>query len=512
MLWRQALKTPTEPADRKSLGSNPMTSMPPPGRDSGPDGSWSYSASDRGQSSPPAHAATLDPLSQRLLKVAAGLSALLLLVVAFAWFHGSDEASLNPIAEAAARTQEQPGSRIAMRGIYFLPGDRSMTMHGSGVYNAQTGRSRLAMELAVPSLAAPLRFDAVADRQTMYMRSRVFTAELPPGDKWLATQEGLGNSAQTSLASNSGSESELEMLGAAGGKVEDLGEETVRGVATTRYHGTVDLNRYADLLREEGKATGAHEYEQLAKSMPAPIPVEAWLDDGGLIRRMRMVMDLPTTTRAPTVKMDLTMEFFDFEIAPKIDLPSASETFDSTPLTRAQLHLLDGNSIHLAAPPANAAPLSASVFRKRASSICSHLVDRTHQLEAGAQALERRLKEIGHLNKAGEADSSRTKSILHTLSTQYLEPDIRTIAGTARRLSTLAPPASAQSDFHDFLHLSAIAIESQEAQARALNLGSMKIGKAVEPRLRSVERRIDVLVRGLGLGSCEDKAAFGSPN
>lgn len=307
-----------------------MTSMPPPGWNSGPDGSWSYSAPAEGASPIPETAPTLDPLSRRLLKVTAGLSALLILVVAFAWLDGSNEASLNPIAEAAARTQEQPGSRIAMRGIYSLPDGRSMTMDGSGVYNARTGRSRLAMELAVPGVAAPLRFDAVGNKQVIYMRSSVFAAELPPGDKWLSIQVGLGRSAQASLASNSGSESELEMLRAAGGKVEGLGEETVRGVATTRYHGTVDLDRYADLLREEGKPTGARKYEQLAKSMPAPIPVEAWLDDDSLLRRMRMVMEIPTAAGTPTVRMDLTMEFFDFGIAPEIDLPPASETFDST--------------------------------------------------------------------------------------------------------------------------------------------------------------------------------------
>ncbi len=307
-----------------------MTSMPPPGRDSGPDGSWSCSAPADRASPTPVATPTLDPLSRRLLEVTAGLSALLILIVAFAWLHGSDETSLNPIAEAAARTQEQPGSRIAMRGIYSLPSGGSMVMHGSGAYNSRTGRSRLAMELAMPGVAAPLHFDAVGDRQKAYMRSSIFTGELPPGDRWLAVQVRLGRSAQTSLASNSGSEGQLEMLHAVGGKVEDLGEETVRGVATTRYRGTIDLNRYADLLREEGKATGAHEYEQLAESMPAPIPVEAWLDGDGLVRRMRMAMDIPTAAGAPLVKMDLTMEFFDFGIVPKIDLPPASETFDST--------------------------------------------------------------------------------------------------------------------------------------------------------------------------------------
>lgn len=480
-----------------------MTSTPPPSGDSKPDGSWGYRVPDQDSSPTPERTATLDPLSQRLLKVTAGLSALLILVIAFAWLHGSDEASLNPIAEAATRTQEQPGSRIAMRGIYAMPTGQSMTMHGSGLYNARTGRSRLAMELTVPGLTAPLRFDAVGDRQTMYMRSRVFTEELPPGDRWLATQEGLGNSAQTSLASNSGSESELEMLRAAGAEVEDLGEETVRGVVTTRYRGTVDLNHYADLLREEDKATGAHEYEQLANAVPAPIPIEAWLDDGGLVRRMRMVMDIPTTTGAPTVKMDLTMEFFDFGITPKVDLPPASETFDSTPLARAQLHLLDGSSIRLSSPPASAVALSPSVFHNRASAICNGLIDRMHRMKAAAKPLMRQLKGAGGPGKVGP------RTALHTLSTRYFEPAIRVIAGTTRQLAALPPPAATRADFRKFLHLSTVAIEINEAQARALDLGSMKAGRSVEPQLQSVGRRIKQIVQRIGIDSCGDGAAFG---
>jgi hypothetical protein len=489
-----------------------MTSTPPPSRDSGPDGSWSYRAPDHGPSLTPARTAILDPLSQRLLKVTAGLSALLILIVAFAWLHGSDEASLNPIAEAAARTQEQPGSRIAMRGVYAMPAGQSMVMHGSGLYNARTGRSSLAMELTVPGLASPLRFDAVGDKQTMYMRSRVFTAELPPGDRWLATQVGLGNSAQTSLASNSGSESELEMLRAAGGKVEDLGEETVRGVATTRYRGTVDLNRYADLLREEGKPTGAHEYEQLAKAMPAPIPVEAWLDDQGLVRRMRMVMDLPTTAGAPTVTMDLTMEFFDFGIAPNVDIPPSSETFDATPLARAQLHLLDGNSIPLDAPPAGAPPLSAQEFRKRATSICDTLIERENRIKAAAKPLERRLKETNRPSKTGQGDPLTVREVLHTLSTRYFDPAIKIIVGASRRLAVLPPPATARADFRSFLHLSAVAAEINEAQARALDVGAMKAGSSVESQLQSAERRIVKLIRRIGIDSCANGSAFGPSN
>jgi hypothetical protein len=310
-----------------------MTSTPPPGNTRA-DGRWSHSAS----------LSNLDPLSKRLLELAAGLSVLLILVVVVAWLHGSSEASFNPIAEAAARTQEQPGSRIAISGTYTLPTGQTMAMHGHGVYNGRTGLSRNVIEVAVPGPVDSIRVEAVGGENVVYMRSKFLTAGLPPGDRWMAIQPGLGGAGQASVANSAGSESQLEMLRATGGDVEDLGEAEVRGVATTRYAGTVDLSRYATQLAKEGRATAAHEYEQLAKSMPTPSPVEAWLDDAGLVRRMRMVMNLPTSDGQPTLKMDMTMELFDFGAVPKINLPDRSEAFDSTPIARANLHLLDGSA------------------------------------------------------------------------------------------------------------------------------------------------------------------------
>jgi hypothetical protein len=503
MLWRSGSRSASKSPMEMGLGSDPMTSTPPPGRDPGPDGSWSYQASDRGSPSPaPAGTATPDSLSQRLLKITAGLSALLILVVAFAWLHGSDEASLNPIAEAAARTQEQPGSRIAMRGVYTMPTGQSMTMRGSGLYNARTGRSRLAMELTVPGLAAPLRFDAVGDKQTMYMRSRVFTAELPPGDRWLATQTGLGNSAQTSLASNSGSEGQLEMLRAAGGKVDDLGEETVRGVATTRYRGTVDLNRYADLLREEGKPTGAREYEQLAKSMPAPVPVEAWLDGGGLVRRMRMVMEIPSAPGAPTVKMDLTMEFFDFGIAPKVGLPAASETFDATPLGRAQLHLLDGSTMGVPARVSDGQPLSLASFRRQGNAICGRLQERTKRLVSANEATVERMRQADNLSKSGEADREAVARALRDYSTRILEPVIRLGGRTLSEVAALSPPPALRSSVQRFLHFGAVTLEIDVARNRALEVHSSSALDELKEQFHAASHKTDQAARTAKLGAC----------
>jgi hypothetical protein len=481
MLCPEGLKTAVRVADTKSLGSHSMTSMPPPGSPGG-DGRWSYSASKGMRAPAPEKAArpnpvtslrveplsNLEPLSQQLLKVAAGLSVLLILVVAVAWLHGSGEASLNPIAEAAVHTQEQPGSRIAISGTYTLPTGQTMAMHGHGVYNGRTGLSRNVIEIAVPGPVGSIRMEGVGDENVVYMRSKLLTAGLPPGDTWMAIQPGLGGAGQASVANNTGSESQLEMLRATGADVEDLGEAEVRGVATTRYAGTVDMNRYAALLAKEGKATAAHEYEQLAKSMPAPIPVEAWLDDAGLVRQMRMVMDIPTSDGGPTVKMDMTMEFFDFGAVPKISLPSRSEAFDSTPIARASLHLLDGSATGIRTGAAAGPALSLSAFQKKTTAICRDITRRARPFVVQAKHLKGR--PVAYAQQA-------------------LEPIMRIATKGMRRLAGVSPPAGQQAAFQRYLRFSSISIEVNLAQTRALEIHSVTTVKKLEPLRRASARR-----------------------
>jgi hypothetical protein len=481
-----------------------MTSIPPPGQPPVGGGRWSYAGS-KGAPNPVPHetSSSLDPLSRRLLSIAGGLAVLLVLLVAFAWLHGSSETSLNPIAEAAVRTQRQPGSRLALRGVYTLPAGQSMTMRGSGVYNGRTGRTRYAMSMEVPGSLSHPHIDALGSRHMVYMRSKVLTAGLPPGDRWLAFQPGLGGSAEAAMAGNTDSRGQLEMLRAAGGDVETLGPETVHGAPTTRYRGSVDFRHYAELLRGEGKATAANEYVQLAKRTPGPIPVEAWLDGSGLLRRMRMVMDVPSSPGAPLVKMDLTMEFFDFGAAPSVRLPNAREVFDSTPLARAQLHLLDGSATGINGSASGGPPLALAAFQKRTARVCEDLVHRIHPFALAARGLKARLDRAKRLGGAG--DPRALGPAMRTYSLRVFEPVIRLATKAMRHLATLPPPPSVRASFRRYLHFSAISIEINLAQARALELGSFKLARQLEPRRHAVARLARREDKRAKLGNaCED--------
>jgi len=481
-----------------------MTSVPPPGNRPTPDGSWSYRPSsrdrDRGRTgSPPA----LDPLSRRLLQAAGGLSALLIALVAFAWLHGSDEAALNPIAQAATHTQRQPGSRIAIRGIYGIgASDQRLVMHGTGAYNGRTTRSRQTMAMDVPGSAAQLHVEAVGDKRMVYMRSKLFSAGLPPGDRWLAFGVGLGRSAETAMAGSTDSQGQLEMLEAASGDVEQIGEEELRGVETKRYRGSIDLNRYADSLRNEGKPTAAGEYEQLASLMPTPIPVEAWLDDAGLLRRMRMVMDVPSDPGAAPVKMDLTLEFFDFGIAPKVKLPDPSEVFDSTPLARADLHILDGSAIGVPARVASGAPLSAVAFRGRANAICENLEAQAKRLKEVGAPLGVRLRALVARGRNGTGDPGEMRRAFAEYGRRVYEPAVALSKRALRRIAALSPPDALRPDVQRFLHFNSISVEVGLAQARALEVGSVKTLEELKGQLKTAGHTAKRAAIQAGLRTC----------
>ena len=168
------------------------------------------------------------------------------------------------------------------------------------------------------------------------MRGSTFGSELPDGKEWMRIEPFLGHSESEAMLGGGDADSSLQMLGSAG-DVERLGTEQVDGRSTTRYRAVVDLDNYADALREEGKDEMADLYEKYSEVAPDPAEVEAWVDSQKILRRMRMVMDIPTQPGAPTLTMDMRVDFFDFGARPRIELPDPASVYDATPTLEREL-------------------------------------------------------------------------------------------------------------------------------------------------------------------------------
>ncbi|HSS42599.1 MAG TPA: hypothetical protein VLK37_08650 [Solirubrobacterales bacterium] len=272
---------------------------------------------------------------RRLRYGIAVLSLLLILVVANALLH-SDGNPLNPIAAAAERTQEQPGARFTMSAVYNSAAlQQPMTARGRGAYNSETGLSKAT--LTVDSPEGPLTVESIADDTSFYVGGDEIGGELPEGKEWMKIEPFLGHSREEVALSGSGADSSFDALRRVDGDAQRLGRETVDGVPTQRYRAQLSYDGYAGLLRDEGKDEIADQLEKLESAITTPPTIEAWIDDEGILRRMRMVMTLPGGPGQPPVTTDMEMNLFDIGARPAIAVPDESRVFDATKLVQQQL-------------------------------------------------------------------------------------------------------------------------------------------------------------------------------
>ncbi|HEX5609606.1 MAG TPA: hypothetical protein VFX45_05880 [Solirubrobacterales bacterium] len=445
-------------------------------------------------------AADPELLPRRLLRVAACLALLLILVVANYLLH-SEENPFNPIAQAAGRTQQMPGARTRIEATYTSAGlPHPVVATGSGVYNARTNRTRMTLSVPSPQLGK-MEVEAVGDDRTVYVRSPQISADLPPGRQWMAIKPWMGRTEATAIAGNGDTEGTLEMLGAVGGDVESLGRERLRGVSTERYRGSIDLHRYADRLAAAGEGAAARQYERLAEEMPEPVAVEAWIDDHDVIRMMRMTMTLPTSGETAAVTMDMRIEFSHFGVAPKVHLPSPAQTFDATPLARIELGLFDGHSVGPLSPKPGTPALTAAALRRRANTICARVLNRIEPLTRSSKP---ELETLERLSASGfdSASPEAVEKAFRDVAYAYFEPVLRRFMPSLHQLGRLAPPPELAPLYRRFLLATARGAELMEATSRAYEVASFgSISKLKVPTDRA-SAESDATARTLGIERC----------
>lgn len=271
----------------------------------------------------------------------AGVLSLLLIAVVVNFLLHDGEATIdpfNPIAAAASQTEASSGYSGRTAVVYTVEGvDAPVDGNGTFSYNAGTGRTEA--ELSVPTPAGTVDVETVGDPGHIYLRSAMFAGQLPDGAEWIGVEPLIG---QTSpgFAGSEGAESQLQMLRAVA-DVERVGSEAVDGVTTSRYHGTIYLDRVADYFEGQGETGLATEFRNLDELAPDPMQVEVWIAPGGILRQLRMISTIPADS-GPKVTMDMVMTIDKLGVSPSIDLPDPNSVYDATPLLRRQLDSLSG--------------------------------------------------------------------------------------------------------------------------------------------------------------------------
>src|SRR5581483_667697 len=136
---------------------------------------------------------------------------------------------------------------------------------------------------------------------TIYMKMpSTLSAKLPGGKPWwklnlaqAAAAQGL--SGLSSLTSNpaGGDPSQFLQYMRGAGKVSKLGSAQIAGFQTTHYHVLVDLDKVATKMPSSERSAVNQTIKKLEGMLGShQLPVDVWIDNNNLIRRMQMHMSL----------------------------------------------------------------------------------------------------------------------------------------------------------------------------------------------------------------------------
>lgn len=213
-------------------------------------------------------------------------------------------------------------------------GDEVATITAEGAFDAEALQGQLLTRLDGGSgmLADLVELEVVYDGDTAYVRSAAMEM-FTDGKPWLKVQaDELVDAASSfggSLQSDPGAF--LDLLTEVGGPVEELGDEVVRGVPT-RHIATEVVPAEALASLEGERADQLREkLDDLGSTLDdvAPIPVEAWIDADGYVRRLVVTIDLGELTDADAegagATVTQTIELYDFDEPVDIELPPADQ-------------------------------------------------------------------------------------------------------------------------------------------------------------------------------------------
>lgn len=255
---------------------------------------------------------------------------------------GGDTLSFDPVANAASNTVAHESARVEFTATMNVEGVGGMSFSGNGVFDGRGRSGAMNMRFNLPAAAqgqlgtTSPTMEMIMDGRNglvMYMRSPLFRTIA--GDKWLkldmealAKKEGVDLSALMNANQADPSES-LQMLKAST-DAHPIGYDRVRGVFTTHYTLKIDLKRLAKTYEGLGKT-----FDAVRKlSGTTTFPAEAWIDDQGRIRRMKLDM----TFNAPTggsFTMSMTEELYAFGIKVNVRPPAANQIVDASSMLGA---------------------------------------------------------------------------------------------------------------------------------------------------------------------------------
>ena len=256
---------------------------------------------------------------------------------------GGDESPRGLLSQSGERTFAAGTARatftVELHGAPGLPAE-GVSFAGDGEFDFDRELGRIAMDMSDLLATAGVgtvdgSVEVLTQDMVVFLRAPFFNQALGVDTPWvrldlaaLAEKEVGADLSQLNRFTSNDPRRVLAMLRGVGEDgITEVGEEDVRGVATTHYRASIDLER---AYEEADAVTDPAAFRRFIDDVGrTSIVVDAWVDDDGLLRRIEYAVPLPDGEGGESRS---TMELFDFGVDVDLDIPSDAETTDLTSL------------------------------------------------------------------------------------------------------------------------------------------------------------------------------------
>lgn len=249
-------------------------------------------------------------------------------------------ATVDPVAQAADVTQQQPGEQLRFTEQVSSPGlPAPITFTGSGYINQHQKAGVLSFDLSkIPgasSLPGSKTMEIRFAFPVLYLKAGFFASRLPGQKPWLKIdlqQAGKAAGINFSQLTQTGAADPTQYLNflKASGSVTKVGSESVNGIATTHYKAVMDLNRVIDRVPASERAAAHAGVSELEKiSGTSSMPVDVWIDNSHRVRREQFAFHTSVPGRG-SVAATMTADFVSFGPTPPVTTPPSDQVFDVT--------------------------------------------------------------------------------------------------------------------------------------------------------------------------------------
>lgn len=249
------------------------------------------------------------------------------------------------LVRAAAATTDQQGSSRYSLTTSTKVGGADVVFSGVGVFDWKAGRGQTSYDVPVGTV-----------QQRVLGGDLYLSLPQKPGVFFKLKS---GEVAATPLGGMVHPTAQLHTL-AAVGEAERVGEEEVRGEATTHYRGSYDVARAIRGAR--GLQSSALKSSLGAAAALPQAAYDVFLDAQGRLRRLQQTVEVPASPAPgspPPLTVTTTLELYDFGIEVKVIPPPGATVRDGAPLLDALRKALPQPSPapSLTAPPRTPLPV-----------------------------------------------------------------------------------------------------------------------------------------------------------